>query len=86
MRQSTKLSGIGSLTVALGLTAAGVFATPTPEGVDFFELKIRPVLVQHCYQCHSSAALHAGKLKAELLVDSRAGMEKGGENGREDKV
>ena len=81
MRQSTKLSGIGSLTVALGLTAAGVFATPTPEGVDFFELKIRPVLVQHCYQCHSSAALHAGKLKAELLVDSRAGMEKGGETG-----
>jgi mono/diheme cytochrome c family protein len=56
-------------------------ATPTPEQLAFFETKIRPVLAQHCYQCHSAEALRAGKLKASLLVDSRAGMAKGGESG-----
>jgi hypothetical protein len=56
-------------------------ATPTPEQIAFFETKIRPVLAQHCYQCHSAEALRAGKLKASLLVDSRAGMAKGGESG-----
>jgi len=58
-----------------------VEASPAPEGIAFFESKIRPVLVQHCYQCHSAEALRAGKLKAELLVDTRAGMAKGGESG-----
>jgi hypothetical protein len=24
--------------------------------LDFFETRIRPVLVQHCYQCHSAAS------------------------------
>jgi hypothetical protein len=56
-------------------------ASPTPEQIAFFETKIRPVLAQHCYQCHSAEALRAGKLKASLLVDSRDGMMKGGESG-----
>ena len=67
-----------------GMLAAGghsVSASPTPEQITFFESKIRPVLVQHCYQCHSAEALRAGKLKASLLVDSRDGMMKGGESG-----
>lgn len=50
-------------------------------GIDFFEKKIRPVLIEHCYQCHSQAAQQAGKLKAGLLLDSRAGLRKGGESG-----
>ena len=56
-------------------------AAATSDQLAFFETKIRPVLAQHCYQCHSAEALRAGKLKANLLVDSRAGMEKGGESG-----
>jgi len=56
-------------------------ASPAPEQLAFFESKIRPVLVQHCYSCHSAEALATGKLKAELLLDSRPGMEKGGESG-----
>jgi hypothetical protein len=70
--------------VVSGLLAAGahsVSASPTPDQVAFFESKIRPVLVQHCYQCHSAEALQAGKLKASLFVDSRDGMMKGGESG-----
>jgi len=63
------------------LAPAIASASPTPEQIAFFETKIRPVLAQHCYQCHSAEALRAGKLKASLLVDSRAGMAKGGESG-----
>ncbi|NBX30054.1 DUF1549 domain-containing protein, partial [bacterium] len=68
--------------LSLGLlVATRAVASPTPEQIAFFETKIRPVLAQHCYQCHSAEALRAGKLKASLLVDSRAGMAKGGESG-----
>jgi hypothetical protein len=56
-------------------------AGPTTDQLAFFEAKIRPVLAQHCYSCHSAEALAGGKLKAELLLDSRPGMEKGGESG-----
>ena len=58
-----------------------VLAAIPPEQLAFFEAKIRPVLTQHCYSCHSAEALKGGKLKAELMLDSRAGMEKGGESG-----
>jgi hypothetical protein len=69
--------------VCLGaLSIAGpAAASPSPEQLAFFESKIRPVLVQHCYSCHSAEALAGGKLKAELLLDSRPGMAKGGESG-----
>jgi cytochrome c553 len=56
-------------------------AEPTAEGIAFFESKIRPVLVAKCYQCHSAEAQSAGRLKAELLLDTRDGMLKGGESG-----
>ena len=67
-----------SLVVAAGPTFA---AEPTAEGIAFFESKIRPVLVAKCYQCHSAEAQAAGRLKAELLLDTRDGMLKGGESG-----
>ena len=46
--------------------------------VEFFEAKIRPVLVTHCYECHSASTKEP---KGKLLLDSRAGMLKGGESG-----
>ncbi|MSQ96272.1 MAG: DUF1553 domain-containing protein [Gemmataceae bacterium] len=52
-----------------------------PKGVEFFETKIRPVLVEHCYKCHSEEARKNRKLKADLLLDSRAGMLQGGDTG-----
>ncbi|MDB6024882.1 MAG: Protein of unknown function (DUF1553)/Protein of unknown function (DUF1549)/Planctomycete [Verrucomicrobiales bacterium] len=48
------------------------------EDFSFFETKIRPVLVEHCYKCHSA---EAEKLKGKLRLDSKAGMLKGGESG-----
>ncbi len=55
--------------------------TTDPKELEFFEQKIRPVLVQHCYACHSEKAAANGKLKAKLLLDSREGVAKGGESG-----
>lgn len=53
----------------------------TAEQTEFFEKKIRPVLVKHCYQCHSQEAQAANQLKAGLLVDSREGLLAGGDSG-----
>jgi mono/diheme cytochrome c family protein len=50
----------------------------TSEQLEFFEAKVRPLLVQHCYDCHST---DAKKLKGGLYVDSREGLMKGGDSG-----
>lgn len=50
----------------------------SPEQAAFFENKIRPVLVQKCYACHSADAKEIG---GKLLLDSAHGIRKGGEAG-----
>ena len=60
-----------------GSAAAG----PDPAGVEFFEAKIRPILVEQCYSCHSAEAAKKGKLKGGLAVDTRAGLLAGGDSG-----
>ncbi|HXT58168.1 MAG TPA: c-type cytochrome domain-containing protein, partial [Pirellulales bacterium] len=47
-------------------------------GIDFFEKKIRPLLVEHCYGCHSASAK---KLGGGLLLDHRKGLLRGGDSG-----
>ena len=54
---------------------------PTAEQLDFFEKRIRPVLVQHCYKCHSEESAKTDDLRGGLLLDSRAGLLAGGESG-----
>lgn len=54
---------------------------PTPEQVAFFEKKIRPILVEHCGQCHSAQAQAKNKLKGGLLLDSREAILTGGDSG-----
>ncbi len=56
-------------------------ADPDRKGLDFFEAKIRPMLVTHCYECHSAGAAAKKKLKGGLLLDSRDGSRNGGESG-----
>ncbi len=53
-------------------------AAPTKEQLDFFEQKIRPILADNCYKCHSE---EKGKAKGGLTLDLRMGWEKGGESG-----
>jgi hypothetical protein len=50
----------------------------TKEGIEFFEKHIRPVLVEHCYECHSA---QAKKVKGRLLLDSQPGIAEGGAGG-----
>ncbi len=54
------------------------WAQETPEQLAFFEKKIRPVLVEHCYECHQSSS---EQLKGGLAVDTRAGLARGGDSG-----
>ncbi len=49
--------------------------------VDFFEAKVRPLLVAHCYECHSDDAAKAENLQGGLRLDNRAGVQQGGESG-----
>ncbi|MFN9419740.1 MAG: DUF1553 domain-containing protein [Pirellula sp.] len=46
--------------------------------IEFFENRIRPVLVEHCYECHSSTSKG---LKGGLFVDSSKGLRMGGDSG-----
>ncbi len=51
---------------------------PKAADLEFFEKKIRPVLVQHCYECHSE---QSKIVKANLLLDTREGTLRGGDSG-----
>ena len=57
---------------ALLLAAHTVLA----EDHAFFESKVRPMLVEHCYECHSGE-----KTKGGLALDNKQGWEKGGDTG-----
>ncbi|NOY00539.1 MAG: DUF1549 domain-containing protein, partial [Verrucomicrobia bacterium] len=75
-----KLRLIGLILVA---TAAVILPMPAAELSQqqrvFFEKKIRPVLVDHCYKCHSEKA---EEVEGGLLLDTREGIRKGGDTGR----
>jgi len=51
---------------------------PTTSETSFFETKVRPILVEHCYECHS---VKAGAAEGGLLVDSRVAIRQGGDSG-----
>lgn len=61
--------------VALG-TALGSAQAISPQETEFFEKQVRPVLAEHCYNCHGEK-----KQKAELRLDSRAAILKGSDVG-----
>lgn len=84
-RYSWILVSCGLFLFAQGVSAtlaAELESTPAKpldrQEVEFFEKKIRPVLVAQCYKCHSS---ESKEVKGKLLLDSSAGMLAGGENG-----
>ncbi len=49
-----------------------------PDQVKFFETKVRPVLVDSCYGCHSK---EAGQNKGGLTLDTKVGLRQGGNSG-----
>lgn len=63
---------------ALAIGSQNEVPENTPEGIAFFETKIRPVLVKHCYECHS---VESGVADGELRLDSRRAIRQGGDRG-----
>ena len=76
-RQSSRVPA-GPAWIALGILILSVrtaLSASTPQ-LDFFEQRIRPTLVNECYECHG-----AKKQKGGLRVDFRDGLLKGGDSG-----
>ena len=74
----------GNLTATCWLLLAHLAAATSiyaDEGIDFFEQKIRPILVDRCYSCHSANAAAKKNLKGGLLLDTRDTLRMGGESG-----
>ena len=72
----------GLLLMGLMWSTSGTKADEPPafteQQLTFFETKIRPVLVTHCYECH---AADSKIVQGGLLLDSREGLLKGGDTG-----
>src|SRR5687768_9014464 len=66
------------LLVSLAAFCAGPASAvnPTPGQIEFFEKKVRPILADHCYSCHSEKKQQAG-----LRLDTAAGMRAGADDG-----
>ena len=78
MRKSLRSLGVFSACAVLLLAGRGVVAAPPGEQAEFFEKRVRPLLVEHCYECHSGATSEA---KASLRVDYLDGLLDGGDSG-----
>src|SRR4051812_25969159 len=61
--------------LCFGFTAHSLSGQSTASTPDFFESKIRPILANNCYGCHTNSAMGG------LRVDSVEAMKKGGEHG-----
>jgi hypothetical protein len=84
MRFSSRFTPIFCVALAAGAIATTVCASPPrldgpTDGVEFFETHIRPVLVERCYECHST---QAKVLQGGLRLDSAERMRAGGDSGR----
>lgn len=79
-RLARRIAAFAVVAVLVGGVApagrAGEAAALAPEAREFFERKIRPVLVAECYECHG-----AEKQKGGLRLDSRPGWQAGGNLG-----
>src|ERR1700726_1653222 len=77
MTRTSKFLAFVAIAAVLAAPALRAQA-PSQPGNEFFENKIRPILVNNCYKCHSSKT---EKLKGNLSVEFRESLLKGGENG-----
>jgi hypothetical protein len=70
---------VATVFCAVGLLAPGALAEPikpSPQGIEFFETKVRPVLAEHCLRCHGDKKQQGG-----LRLDAKTLAFKGGDNG-----
>ena len=82
MKHGGKAAGLAAAMAALASPLAAAIA-PAPAALSaadlqFFETRVRPILVDRCYKCHSH---DADKIKGGLMLDTREGMLHGGDTG-----
>ncbi len=68
-------AALSFLSALAGISSA-VEDVLSPEQIDFFESKVRPLLVKRCYECHAGEEDNGG-----LSLDSREGLRRGGDTG-----
>ncbi len=74
-----RTSLLAHVVLCFGLIQNSSQATePTAEQIEFFESKIRPILVKYCYECHSAKIATP---RGGLRVDDRDSIAKGGDSG-----
>lgn len=62
-------------TVLMAACLANAVSAADPRA-DFFENRVRPILVEHCYECHG-----AEEASAKLRLDTKSGWMRGGKSG-----
>jgi hypothetical protein len=70
-------SVVGAICLSL-LMAPCLVANPSAQDLEFFESRVRPILAEHCYECHSEDINEA---EGHLLLDSAQGWKLGGDSG-----
>ncbi|MDQ3333356.1 MAG: DUF1549 domain-containing protein, partial [Planctomycetota bacterium] len=63
---------------SLSILAADVRANDPAGDVAFFESRIRPILVEHCYECHAG---DDSEIKGGFRLDSHESLRRGGDSG-----
>lgn len=81
-RELAMLLRTATIALALVVNAGGLVLSAEKDslaaaaGIEFFEKRIRPLLVEHCHQCHGPKQQRSG-----LLLSSLSGMLQGGDRG-----
>jgi cytochrome c553 len=68
-----------SALISLFFVYAASGQTFKPQQITFFEKKVRPILAEHCFECHSAKSK---KLQGGLRLDNRTDIIKGGTSGK----
>ena len=76
LRTMAKFRIVTALLFSLLLQPVDARADDDETATAFFEKKIRPLLVKHCYECHSE---EAEERQGGLLLDRRSGWIEGGD-------
>ena len=80
MMQRISLKPVGLAVICLiavgAVSCSARGADSDAAGIEFFEKQVRPLLITHCYECHTTREPKGG-----LALDTRAGVLKGGDSG-----
>ena len=74
LKYPSSFAFLAVLNVSLSISASDLDS----ESLEYFESKIRPLLVENCYKCHS---VDSDRIKGGFLIDSKPALLKGGESG-----